>query len=73
MPKRTAEAGAFLYLKKGEYFFSSKSDRHSTAQAHYYGRKIKTERMIAVSTDTGTPMAENVTKVIFLDDPKESE
>jgi len=73
MPKRTSESAAFLYLKKGEYFFSTKADRHSTALANYYGRKVKTERMIAVSTDTSTPFAENVTKVIFLDDPKQPE
>ena len=52
--------------KSGDVFYSAKSDKHFTSLATYYGRKILTERLIAVKKTGDKPCAEFITKVILL-------
>lgn len=51
--------------KVGDHFYSDKKDRHLTAISAAHGRKIKTERFIAV-TSSDTPIAHKITKVTLL-------
>jgi hypothetical protein len=37
--------------KAGDTFYSDKEDKNLTASATYYGRKIKTQRMIAIDSE----------------------
>ena len=52
--------------KQGLIFYSAKKDRHLTAIATYYKRKIQTERLIAVTTAKENPIATYITKVTLL-------
>jgi len=52
--------------KSGDVFYSAKPDKHFTSLATYYGRKILTERLIAVKPTTTKPSAEVLTKVTLV-------
>ena len=52
--------------KAGDSFYSDKADRHLTAIATYYKRKITTERFIAVTSQSDNPIAHKITKVTLL-------
>jgi hypothetical protein len=52
--------------KAGDVYYSAKSDKHFTSLATYYGRKILTERLIAVKKTGDKPCAEFITKVTLL-------
>lgn len=51
-------------LKKGKIFFTYKGDKDMTAISSYYGKKIKTERLLVISQHTGK--VEKITKVTML-------
>jgi len=55
--------------KMGEVIYTHKADKWVTAQATYYKRKVKTERIIAMEGDMLQPIAVPLTKVIILDNP----
>jgi hypothetical protein len=63
---RTLEAWMISNGKKGEHFYSDKMDRHLTAISTYYNRKIKTERLISVTTSKSEPISKYITKVTLL-------
>ena len=46
----TLESWAIINLKSGSTFYSEKKDKDITAIASHYKRKVKTERVIFVST-----------------------
>lgn len=50
----------------GQHFYSDKMDRHLTAIATHHNRKIKTERLITVSTGGKDPQSKYITKVTLL-------
>jgi hypothetical protein len=52
--------------KVGAVFYSEKKDRHITAIATHYGRRISTERILAVSTAKSTPNALYIVRVTIL-------
>lgn len=52
--------------KKGDQFYSNKQDRHLTAIATYYERRISTERMIVITTGGKAPIAEYIVRVTIL-------
>jgi hypothetical protein len=64
--KKTPELYMMQTLKAGDSFYTEKPDRHLTAIAHYYGIKIKTERVIAVSVDVINPTCKNIVKVTLI-------
>mgnify|MGYP003350551319 CR=1 FL=1 len=51
---------------KGQSFFTIKSDKSMTAFAKYHERKIKTERIVAISGIKKEPTAFALTKVTIL-------
>jgi hypothetical protein len=58
-----------IMLKKGnegDYFYTDKQDKSMTAFATYYKRKIKTERVIAITGYKQEPKALTLTKVTIL-------
>lgn len=58
-----------MMLKKGDagqHFFTDKQDKSMTAFANYYKRKIKTERVIAITGFKQEPTAITLTKVTIL-------
>ena len=50
----TMETYMMAYGKIGATFFSQKSDKHLTATAHNYNRKITTQRHFAITTKNET-------------------
>lgn len=66
MEKRTVESFMMVNGKANSYFYSEKKDRALTAIATYYKRRILTERLVAVTTGKGKPVAKNITKVTLL-------
>lgn len=62
----TIESWMIANGKKGKHFYSDKMDRHLTAIATYYKRKIVTERLITVTTYKKQPKAGVITKVTLL-------
>lgn len=64
--QRTIESYMIANGKQGEYFYSDKTDRHLTAFATYYKRKISTERLITVTPGKSEPKANYITKVTLL-------
>ena len=56
--------------KMGEVIYTHQADRWVTAQATYYKRKVKTERIIALEGSTLEPIAVPLTKVTILDNPQ---
>jgi hypothetical protein len=66
--KQTTSAEGWM-LKNGmvgQTFFTEKNDKSMTAFAKYYNRKVKTERIIAVTGDKIKPTAYSLTKVTIL-------
>ena len=55
--------------KMGEVIYTHQADRWVTAQATYYKRKVKTERITAIEGDMLQPIAVPLTKVTILDNP----
>lgn len=49
--------------KKGICFYSMKADKHLTALASIYNRKIQTERVVVVSSSKDKPIVNSITKV----------
>jgi hypothetical protein len=64
--ERTLESWMIANGKEGDYFYSDKMDKHLTAIATHHKRKIKTERLITVTTGKPIPIAKNITKVTLL-------
>jgi len=50
----------------GEHFYSDKMDRHITAISTHHKRKVKTERLIAITTGGKTVVGKYITKVTLL-------
>jgi hypothetical protein len=66
--KQTTSAEGWM-LKNGivgQTFFTEKNDKSMTAFAKYYKRKVKTERIIAVTGDKLKPTAYSLTKVTLI-------
>jgi DNA primase len=61
---RTLESIALTTLKKGKVFFSYKQDKDMTAISSYYGKRIKTERMVLMHPITFK--VERITKITIL-------
>lgn len=68
--QNTIESYMIANDKIGDSFYSDKADRHLTAISTYYKRKIKTERFIAVTSQSDNPSAHKITKVTILGDIK---
>lgn len=64
--QNTLESWMIKNGKIGKTFYSDKKDRHLTAIAVQHKRKIKTERLIAVTTWKKVPEAKQITKVTLL-------
>lgn len=66
--KKTQSAESWMIAngKPGQVFYSVKEDKHLTAMATYYQRKITTERIVSVSTAKKEPVANFLTKVTLL-------
>lgn len=62
----TLESWMMANGKPGDVFFSEKMDRHLTAIATHHQRKIKTERLIVVTTAKSNPSASTLTKITLL-------
>ena len=62
----TMESWMIANAKPGESFYSDKLDRNLTAIAAHHNRKIKTERLIAVTTGKSIPKSKYITKVTLL-------
>jgi hypothetical protein len=62
----TAEGWMLKNGNVGQTFFTEKTDRSMTAFAKYYLRKVKTERIIAVTGDKLKPTAYSLTKVTLI-------
>lgn len=62
----TIESWMMVNGKEGQVFYSEKKDRHITAIATHHGRKITTERLVAVTTGKENPIASNLTKVTLV-------
>lgn len=64
----TMEGWMIANGKAGKVFYSDKQDKHLTAIASHKSRKIKTERIIALTTATAgkTPTVKYITKVTLL-------
>ncbi len=62
----TMESWMIVNGKVGEHFYSDKKDGYLTSLSTYYKRKIKTERLITVTTGGKTPESKYITKVTLL-------
>lgn len=51
----------------GDCFYSHKMDKHLTAIASHHNRKIKTERMIVITTGGKIPESKYITKVNLIE------
>ncbi len=63
----TMESWVITNGNPGDTFYSEKTDRHLTAIASHRKRKIKTERIITITTGGKIPQAMYITKVIILE------
>lgn len=59
------EAFCLNTLDSGSIFYTTKQDKDITAIASYYGRKVLTERFIAIDTNTHTQI-KKLTKVMVI-------
>lgn len=66
MNPRTADTWALKNGKVGQSFLSFQPDKNITALATHYGRKITTERMVAV-TLIQRPEATAITKFTIIE------
>ena len=62
---RTIEAFAMHTYKSGSVFYSHKQDKHLTAIANHVGVKIRTERMVAIDSESHSRI-ETITKITIL-------
>jgi hypothetical protein len=62
--KTSVESIALTTLKSGESFYTHKHDKDITAIASYYEKKVKTERLLLLNTQTET--VEKIVKVTIL-------
>ncbi len=62
----TLESWMIANGKKGKVFYSEKLDRHLTAIATGHKRKIRTERLITVTSHKEKPVAGVLTRVTLL-------
>ena len=62
----TMESWIIANGKKGKQFYSDKMDRHLTAISTYHKRKIKTERLITITTGGKLEIPKYITKVTLL-------
>lgn len=62
----TLESWMIANGKAGKHFYSDKFDAHLTAIATAHARKIKTERLIVVTSAKSVPTAKYITKVTLL-------
>lgn len=53
--------------KKGEVFYSTKSDRGITASAIHYKRKVLTERVIVIESKMKIPTATRIIKITIIE------
>ena len=60
--QQTIESLLIVNGQSGDHFYTDKEDKHITALASYYKRKIVTERLIATTTGKD-PKAKYITKV----------
>jgi hypothetical protein len=51
---------------QGTVFYTDRPDRHITAISSYYKKRVKTERIIAVTTHKKTPESQIILKVTIL-------
>ena len=65
-PARSMETLSIVNGKSGDYFYSDKKDKTLTALAYHYSVKIKTERLIAVTTGKAKREAHDIIKVTIL-------
>jgi hypothetical protein len=47
--RTTVETHLMKFCIVGDIFYTCKSDRHMRALAHQHGKKVRTERVVAVS------------------------
>lgn len=69
-PKKTTSFASWQLStgKAGDIFYSEKENRYITGLAVYHNRKVKTERLIAVSTIATKPQtAIYLTKVTIIE------
>jgi hypothetical protein len=66
-PKKQScmESFAIANGKVGDFFYTEKPDKLMTASAVYYKRKIKTERLIVITTGGKDPIAKYITRVEY--------
>jgi hypothetical protein len=62
----TMESWMVANGKAGEHFYSEKLDRHLTAISTHHKRKIKTERLITITTGGKVPQSKYIIKVTLL-------
>ena len=62
----TLESWMIANGKKGKQFYSDKADRHLTAISSHYKRKIKTERLITITTNGKLEVPKYIVKVTLL-------
>jgi len=62
----TMESWMIANGKIGDSFYSEKMDRHITAIATHHKRKVKTERLLLVTTAKINPVAKFITKCTLL-------
>ena len=62
----TIESHVLSVGKSGMQFYTDKSDKHITAIASYYYKKVATERLIAVQVGKTPLKAKYITKVTIL-------
>lgn len=67
MERRISMEG-FMISKgqSGDKFYTEKPDRHITALANYYKRRVSTERVIAVTKSGEEASASLITKVTLI-------
>lgn len=62
----TMESWMIANGKIGQHFYSDREDKYITAISTYYGRRVKTERLITVTAGKKTPESKYITKVTLL-------
>lgn len=62
----TIESYMLMNGKKGEHFYSDKTDRAITAIANYYNVKVSTERLITVNVSGKELKAKKITKITLV-------
>ena len=68
MSRKICTVESFMMINglSGTSFYSEKKDKAITAIASFYKRKIKTERIIAISKNVNSPISKMITKVTLI-------